>query len=297
MSMQASLTSKIPRSGPPVTLIRIPRAPVMVMSSSRGLEMARFHRALLSLGRPRPHERHAHLAHHRPHVGEVQVDQPFHGDQVGDSLHRLEQDLIGLAESLQQGHVFAGDVEEPLVGDGDQGVHAFAQFLQPFLGLALPLLAFEEEGLGDHGHGERPRFLGDAGQDRSPAGSGSAAHAGGDEDHVRSGEDLMDPVAVLQGGVSPDFGDRPRPQSFGQAGSQLDLDRGAACRQGLGIGVGADEFHPLQAGLDHGIDGVASPSADPHHLQVGPGLLILFHFKHPPTSLKAISDCGFRIAD
>ena len=40
-------------------------------------------------------------AHDRAHVGEVEVDQPVHGDQVGDAAHRLQQHVVGPAEGLE----------------------------------------------------------------------------------------------------------------------------------------------------------------------------------------------------
>ena len=142
--------------------------------------------------------------------------------------------------------------------------------------------ALEKKRLGHHGHGEGAHIFGDGSQNRRAAGSGAAAQPGGDEDHVRAGQHFADLVPVFQGGVSSDLGIGPRSQALGQLGAQLQLDRGHADRQGLGIRVCADEFHSLQIGMDHGVDGVAAAPADAHDLQVraeDPGL---FQFQHAP---------------
>src|SRR6266545_1529705 len=55
--------------------------------------LGRGHRAVLAAGLADAHERGAGLAHGGAHVGEVQVDQPRDGDQVGDALDALEQHL------------------------------------------------------------------------------------------------------------------------------------------------------------------------------------------------------------
>jgi hypothetical protein len=44
---------------------------------------------------------------------------------------------------------------------------------------------FEVERLGDHADGEDAELLGRLGDHGRGAGAGAAAHAGGDEDHVR----------------------------------------------------------------------------------------------------------------
>ena len=100
MIADASLTSTSDRSGPPVTLMITPRAPLTDASSSSGLEIARvgrLHRAVLAFGDAGAHHRQAHARHDRLHVGEVEVDQPGHEDQVRDALNRLPQHVVGAA--------------------------------------------------------------------------------------------------------------------------------------------------------------------------------------------------------
>ena len=97
----ASLTSKSPMSGPPVMLSRMPVAPSIDVSSS-GEETAprRLGRAVLAGRGADAHQRRAGVAHDRAHVGEVEVDEPGDGDQVGDALDALAQDVVGHPEGV-----------------------------------------------------------------------------------------------------------------------------------------------------------------------------------------------------
>ena len=52
--------------------------------------------------------------------------------------------------------------------------------------------------------------------DRRGAGAGAAAHAGGDEDHVRAGQMIADLVDHLLGGGAADLGLRAGAEAFGR---------------------------------------------------------------------------------
>jgi hypothetical protein len=119
-------------------LTMMPRAPL-----DRGVLQQRVaHRALrglrgpvLALGDAGAHHRLAHALHHRAHVGEVQVDEPGHHDDVADPLHGLAQDVVGEAEGVGDRRVAGHGLQQPVVGDGDHGVHALAQLGQAVHGL------------------------------------------------------------------------------------------------------------------------------------------------------------------
>src|SRR5690606_35020938 len=89
-------------------------------------------------------------------------------------------------------------------------------------------------------------------------GAGAAAHAGGDEDHVRALQRFHDLVAVLERRLAADLGVRARAQALGDAGAELQLQLGAAVLDRLRVGVGGDELHPVHAAVDHVVDGVAT---------------------------------------
>ena len=98
----ASETSSRVRSGPPVIESRIERAPSTEVSSSgeeTALSAARDGAAVAG-AHADPEQRVAGVAHRRAHVGEVEVDHPRQGDQLGDPLDALAQDVVGDLEGL-----------------------------------------------------------------------------------------------------------------------------------------------------------------------------------------------------
>ena len=114
-----------------------------------------------------------------------------------------------------------------------------------------------------------PEALGDLGHHRRGPGAGAAALAGGDEDHVGALERLFDLRPVLLGGQSTHLGVAAGAEAPGQLPSDVQLQIGIAHQQGLGIGVGGDEFDSPQSGLDHAVDGVDSATTHAHHFDDG----------------------------
>jgi hypothetical protein len=49
----------------------------------------------------------------------------------------------------------------------------------------------------------------------------------------------------------------------------LDLHRGQAALQGLGVSIGRDKIHPHHLGGNHVIDGIAAGAADAEDLDFG----------------------------
>ncbi len=72
------------------------------------------------------HQRRAGVAHDRAHVGEVEVDEPGHRDQVGDALDALAEDVVGHPERVDDRRVLLDDLEQPVVLDHDQRVDLLA---------------------------------------------------------------------------------------------------------------------------------------------------------------------------
>jgi hypothetical protein len=66
------------------------------------------------------HHRLAHLAHHRAHVFEVDVDQPRHVDDFGNAAHGVAQHVVGGLEGLQHADFVAQHFLQLLVEDHDQ---------------------------------------------------------------------------------------------------------------------------------------------------------------------------------
>ena len=207
--LAASWISRILRSGPPTMLMSTPVAPSTEMSSRSGERDGHLGgeaRAVLALGAAGAHERAAHAAHDRLHVGEVDVDDAVLRDEVADALDRLVEDLVRLAEGVDEREVVLAEHEELLVRDRDQRVDRLGELREAELGAARALPALEEERLGHDADRERALFTRELRDDRRRAGAGAAAHAGGDEDHVGAADELLDALVILQRGLAAVLG-------------------------------------------------------------------------------------------
>src|SRR6185295_10343514 len=109
------------------------------------------------------------------------------------------------------------------------------------------------------------------------AGAGAAAHAGGDEHHVGTGQVAADLIDVLLGGGAADlrFGAGTEP-----LGAELQLDRGAVVGQRLGVGVGDHELDTAQRGRDHGVHRVTAATAHADDLDTGTGAFVSDQLNH-----------------
>ena len=78
------------------------------------------------------------------------------------------------------------------------------------------------------------------------AGAGAAAHAGGDEHHMRAGEMIADLVDHLFRRGAADFGLRAGAETFGHLRAHLDDALGLGHGERLRVGIGDDEVDALQ---------------------------------------------------
>jgi hypothetical protein len=101
------------------------------------------------------------------------------------------------------------------------------------------------ERLGHHPDGEDAEFARDFGDHGPRSGASAAAHAGGDEHHVRAGEMIADLVDHLFGGGTADFGLRAGAETLGHLRAHLDDALGLRHRERLRVGIGDDEVDAL----------------------------------------------------
>ncbi len=226
----------------------------------------------LTRGGADAHQGRAGVAHDRAHVGEVEVDQAGDGDQVGDALHALAQDVVGLLEGLEHASAPLDRLQKLLVGNDDQGVDVVAQLLDSLERLLHAPFALELERLGDRANGQRADLLlGDLGDDRGRAGAGAATLAGGDEDHVGALQRLLDLIAALRRGARSDLRVAAGAEAAGELLSDRELDVRFAGLQRLCVGVDRDELDAANSGVDHAADGIGASAAgtdDLYHREV-----------------------------
>ncbi len=142
---------------------------------------------------------------------------------------------------------------------------AFLQLEDAGLGVAHAALALEVERLGDHADREDAELFGHPGDDRCCAGAGAAAHAGGDEHHVRAREMIADLVDHLLGRGTADIRLGAGAETLGHLHAHLDDPLGLGRGQRLGIGVGDHEVDALKPGRDHVVDSVAARASHTEH--------------------------------
>jgi hypothetical protein len=224
--------------------------------------LRRGHRPVLAARRPDAHQRRPRVGHHALDVGEVEVDQPWCGDEVGDARDTLQEHLVGLLERVEHAHLPVADRQQPVVGDDDEGVHLVAQGVDAVLGLGGALLALERERPGDDADSQCAERPGDPGDDRRAAGAGAATFTGGDEHHVGALEHLFDVLGVVLGRLVADIGVGAGTEAARELASDVELDVGVAHQERLRVGVDCDELDALEADLDHPVDRVDTSAAD-----------------------------------
>ena len=138
----------------------------------RHIQQRAFDRPAGCLARPifacAPTDRHqggAAVLHDRLDVGEVQVNQTRDGDQLADPLDALAQDVVCHAEGLFDTGGLACNLQEPVVGDGDQGVDRALQGLDRVFGVAPALGSLEGKGARDHANRQGALLARDLGHD------------------------------------------------------------------------------------------------------------------------------------
>jgi hypothetical protein len=185
-------------------------------------------------------------------------------DQIGDPLDALAEDVVGHAEGISHRRLLLDDLQEPVVLDHDQRVHALAQRLDSLLGLICTKLPLEGERARHDADGERADLATDVRDDGCTARSGAAALARGDEDHVRALERLLQPSRPpalppdtrVGAGAEPPRGLR----------ADVDLHVRIGHEQRLCVRVDGHELDAGHPGLDHAAHRVRSAAADPDDL-------------------------------
>src|SRR6185437_8024630 len=110
--------------------------------------------------------------------------------------------------------------------------------------------------------GENAELPRGPGYDRRSAGAGAAAHAGGDEHHMRAREVIADLLERLLCGRLSNFRLRSGAEALGHLKAHLDDALRPRGRQRLRVGIGDDEIDAREARHDHVVDRVAAGAAD-----------------------------------
>src|SRR5882724_9772226 len=220
------------------------------------------HGAIRTSGDGGAHNGVALAAHDGFHVREGAIDDAGNGYYIRDALYGLAENIVGDAERVEEARAALDGFHEALVGDDDDGVHSTNEILQRLFGLHHAALAFEGERLGDDGDGERAEFARERSHHGRCTGPGASAETRGDENHVRAFERLNNFVGVFERGLAADLGIGAGAKAFGEFCAELKFHGRLRKFERLKVSVRRDEFHALDLGSNHAIDGVAAASAD-----------------------------------
>ena len=177
--------------------------------------------------------------------------------------------LIRNPEGVSEGCRRIGDTEQVLVGDDDKRIDRLAQFSDTGLSDPHAATAFKVERLGDDGDRKDTHLASGRGDDRGSACARAAAHAGGEENHVRAGEAVANFLQRLLGRRLADLRSGAGAETLGQLKAHLDNSSGVRRAESLRVSVSDDEVDPGQAGGDHIVDRVAPGAADAAHHYAG----------------------------
>ena len=155
---------------------------------------------------------------------------------------------------------------QPVVLDHDQRVDAVAKVLDPDLGLLRASPALEAERPRDDADRECLELAAELGHDGSRAGSGAAALARGDEDHVGALQRLLQLVARFLRRGEADRRIGAGTEAAGRLRADVDLDVGIRHQERLRVRVDGDELDAAEARLDHAVDCVGPAATDADHL-------------------------------
>ena len=103
----------------------------------------RFDRTVFTGADADTHDGFALVGHDRLDVGKVEVDETGRRDQVGNALNALAEYVVSDEESVFEGRLLVDDLEQLIIGDGNDGIDLFFQVVGTLFGNFSAALAFK----------------------------------------------------------------------------------------------------------------------------------------------------------
>ena len=151
-------------------------------------------------------------------MGEIHVDQARLGNEFGNPLHSLAQNVVGQPKGHFHGHIDRGDLQEAVIGHTDERIGKWLKFLQPFLGILAAAAGFETERSGHNGDDHGSQAFGYPGGDGDRASARATAHSSGEKDHIRTRQSEVELFVAFLSGSFADLRIAAGSQSTGQFG-------------------------------------------------------------------------------
>ena len=145
---------------------------------------------------------------------------------------------------------------------------------------ATSVRLFEPKRFGDHRDRQDLEFARDLRYDRRSTCTGTAAHARGDEHHVRTRKHFGNSIAILERRLSADLRVRTGTKSLRERSTDLQRGFCVEALQCLRIRVRRNEVHAFYAPAQHVLNGVAATTTDTNHFDDRALRPAIDEFKH-----------------
>src|SRR5690606_33819529 len=113
------------------------------------------------------------------------------GDQVGDALNALQENLVGLTECIKNRYVAIRDRKQTVVRNDNQGVNFIAQRFNAVVCAGCAAATLEGERTGDNTDGQCAKTASNACDDRRATGTGATTFTGGNKDHICAAQNFF----------------------------------------------------------------------------------------------------------
>src|SRR5690242_937723 len=162
-----------------------------------------IYRASFATGFSDCHQCRTCRRHDRFHVSKVQIDQPWYGNQVTDTLNALSQDIISQAKRFFQGHFLVCHLQEPIIRHGDKRINVLLEISDTLLSSSPALISLKGKWLCYNTHGQSANFASNLSYDRTCTRTGSTSHTGCDKDHIGALERLVQIFGIFLRSLCP----------------------------------------------------------------------------------------------
>ena len=223
---------------------------------------SRFYGSVFAFGFAGAHDGFAFVFHNAFDVGKIEVNQARHHHQIGNGTDAGVQNVVGHDESVGKRGVFIGNTEQVLVRNNDDAVDLFGKLFDGGFGRFETFAAFELERFGNDADGQNAFGFGQLGNDRCGTRTGTAAHAGGNKDHIGAFKFFFYFFLGFFGGQLTDFRTGSGAETLCGFKAELDFAAGRGMSESLRVGIGNDKVNAFQILRNHIIDGIAAAAAD-----------------------------------
>ena len=204
----------------------------------------------------------AGILHNAGDIRKVQINKAGILDEVRNAGYSLTKNIVGDFKRICQSDLLVGRVLQAVVGDDQKGVNLAEQFLDADIRLIHPAFAFKLKGLRDDADRQRTVFTGNVGNRRGRAGTGAAAHAGGNEHHVGAFQCSGNGISAFFSSTSADLGIGTCALTAGDFFTDLDFLICIRNGKRLLVGIDSNKLDTLGAVLHHTVYDVVAGSAN-----------------------------------